>query len=166
MFDFWKKKGTKPAAFSVRACGDDEIVALAKGRMFPIDEVKDAVFSAKMMGDGVAFELGEDCVCAPANGEINMIFPTGHAFGMTTKEGVELLVHIGIETVALEGAGFKVLVKEGAQVKAGDPVVKVDRAWIKGQGVDLSTMLIVTDDNGKTITFRSYGDVELGVRIN
>ena len=108
--------------------GEDEILSIAKGRMFPLEEVKDEVFSKKMMGEGVAFELGEDQVCAPATGELTALFPTGHAFGIRRKDGVELLVHIGIDTVELNGEGFTIQAKQGDKVTAGDPIVKVDRA--------------------------------------
>ena len=90
MFSFFGKKKQ-----------EDGIVALAKARMFPIEEVKDQVFSQKLMGDGVAFELEEDQVCAPVSGELTAMFETGHAFGILTKDGMEVLVHIGIDTVNL-----------------------------------------------------------------
>lgn len=145
--------------------GENDIVSIAKGRMFPLEEVKDEVFSKKMMGEGAAFELGEDQVCAPASGELTALFPTGHAFGIRRKDGVELLVHIGIDTVELSGEGFTIQAKQGDKVKAGDPIVKVDRALVSGKGYDLSTMLLVTDPKDKDIQFTGYGEIEKGVKI-
>ncbi len=144
---------------------DGGIVAIANARMFPIEEVKDEVFSSKMMGDGVAFELKEDTVCAPAGGELTAMFPTGHAFGIRCKDGVEILVHIGINTVELNGKGFTTLAEQGAKVKAGDPIVKVDRALVQAEGYDVTTMLIITDPKGKDIHFSAYGDVERGALL-
>lgn len=157
MFSLFSKK--------VNHTEDDVIVSVARGRMFPLEEVKDEVFSKKMMGDGVAFELGEDQIHAPVTGELAAVFPTGHAFGIRRKDGVEVLVHIGIDTVELAGKGFTIQAKQGDHVTAGDPVVKVDRAFVHGEGYDLSTMLLVTNANGKAIQFSGFGDVEAGTRI-
>jgi len=104
-------------------------------------------------------------ICAPANGNLTVLFPTGHAFGVTMKNGVELLVHIGINTVEANGDGFKVLnFKQGDEVKAGDPIVTVDFKKL-GAKYDMSTMLIVTNANGQTITFRQPGDVKRGESV-
>jgi len=156
MFSLFKKKKH----------GDRDIVAIANGRMFPLEEVKDEVFSAKMMGDGVAFELDEDDVLAPSNGVLTALFPTGHAFGLKRNDGVELLVHIGLDTVQLKGQGFSALVKQGDKVAAGDPIVRVDRKFVKEKGYDLSTMLLVTEANGKEICFTGFGKVEKEQKIN
>ncbi len=145
---------------------DEEITAVTDGRMIPIEDVKDEAFASKAMGDGVAFEPTSDYICAPANGEIAMIFHTGHAFGMTSDYGQEFLVHIGIDTVALNGEGFQPLVNQGDKVKAGQPIVKVNRALVEGKGYDLTTMLIITDDNGKEIKFKNITNVERGMTIN
>lgn len=154
MFSFFGKKKQ-----------EDGIQAIASGRMFPIEEVRDEMFSQKLMGDGVAFDLGEDEVCAPVSGDLTAVFETGHAFGILCKDGMEVLVHIGIDTVNLKGEGFTVLAKQGTRVKAGDPIVKVDRAFVKGQGYDLSTMLIITNPAGKEIHFSGFGQVEKGAKI-
>lgn len=145
---------------------EHEIVSIANGRMFPIEEVKDEAFSSKAMGDGVAFELEDDLVCAPVSGELTAVFPTGHAFGIQRSDGVEILIHIGINTVELDGAGFTLLAKQDDKVQAGDPIVKVDREYVKSQGYDLATMLIVTDANGRDIVFDGYGSVRQGQRIS
>ncbi len=159
-----EEKSEEPAAVEEKK--DDEITAVADGKMIAIENVKDEAFASKAMGDGVAFELASDYVCAPANGEVAMIFPTGHAFGITAASGKEFLVHIGIDTVALKGEGFKTLVNQGDVVKAGQPIVKVDRDFIKSKGYDLTTMLIITDDNGMETKFKNISDVTRGTTIN
>ena len=93
------------------------------------------------------------------------MFPTGHAFGITTNEGVELLVHIGIDTVNLKGEYFDVLAKQGDTVRAGAPIVKIDREAIIAKGYDLTTMLIVTNTNNKDLTFDHYGIIKQGTII-
>lgn len=159
MFSFFSKKSKEGKK------EQEGIVAVAKARMFPIEEVKDELFSQKIMGDGVAFELEEDQVCAPVDGELTAMFETGHAFGIRCKDGLEVLVHIGIDTVNLKGQGFTVHKKQGEKVAAGDLIVTVNRDLVKKQGYDLSTMLIITNPAGRTITFSEYGEVEKGVRI-
>ncbi|MBP3275519.1 MAG: PTS glucose transporter subunit IIA [Kandleria sp.] len=101
---------------------------------------------------------------SPANGVLSVLFPTGHAFGITTNDGTELLVHIGIDTVNLKGKGFNVLAKQGDHVLAGQPIIKVDRDLIKQEGYDLTTMLVVT--NKKDIALKSSGKVKQGDNIN
>ena len=138
------------------------IVAPADGNMFSIENVSDPMFAQKLLGDGVAFKYEGDSVvvCAPASGSLSALFPTGHAFGVTTPEGVELLVHIGIDTVSANGEGFKSLGKnQGDKVNAGDPVVEVDLKKLS-EKFDMSTMLIITNDNGKKIDFIEFGEVK------
>ena len=145
---------------------DDEIVAVSDGELVNLEDVNDDVFSQKMMGDGIALKLNNDFVCAPANGTLETVFPTGHAFGLLTNEGVEILIHIGLDTVQLKGEGFDVLVKQGEKVRAGQPIVRVDRDAIAKKGYDLTTMLIITNANNKTINFKSSGTVKIGTKLN
>lgn len=145
---------------------DDAIVAITEGDLLPLTEVNDETFSKKMLGDGVAFKLDSDFICAPANGELTTLFPTGHAFGITTKEGIELLVHIGIDTVNLKGEGFDVLVEQGEEVRAGEPIVRVDREKITAAGYDLTTMLILTNDFDHEIQLNNQGQVKVGTSLN
>lgn len=145
---------------------DDAIVAITEGDLLPLTEVNDETFSKKMLGDGVAFKLDSDFICAPANGQLTTLFPTGHAFGITTKEGIELLVHIGIDTVNLKGEGFDVLVEQGEEVRAGEPIVRVDREKITAAGYDLTTMLILTNDFDHEIQLNHQGQVKVGTSLN
>ena len=143
---------------------DEDIVAVADSEMIDISTVPDEMFAQKMLGESTAFRFGTDkaVICAPASGTLSVLFPTGHAFGITMKNGVELLVHIGIDTVNANGTGFRVLKKkQGDPVKAGDPVIEADIASLS-KTYDMSTMLIVTNPNGKEITFKAPCHVSRG----
>ena len=134
---------------------DGTIVALADGELIDVHTVSDPVFAQEMMGKSVAFKFDKDKVtlCSPANGTLGVLFPTGHAFGIIMNSGVELLVHIGIDTVNAKGDGFKVLSKkQGDTVKAGEPIVEVDLKKLSAK-YDMSTMLIITNANDKEIEF-------------
>ncbi len=145
---------------------DDKMVAIADGEMIDIATVKDETFASKVLGDGVAFVLKDNVVSAPCNGTLSVLAETGHAFGLTRPDGVELIVHIGIDTVKENGNGFTNMAKAGDTVKAGQPIVKVDLDMLKKKGYDMTTMLIVANPNGKDITFRPYGNVKAGEIIS
>ncbi len=163
LFDKFKKKEPE----NKLNVSDDQIVAPADGKLIDITTVKDPVFAEKMMGDGVAFSYygGKVTLCAPANGTLSVLFPTGHAFGVTMNNGVELLVHCGINTVEANGDGFTLKSKkQGDAVKAGDPIVEVDLQKL-GQKYDMKTMVIATNAAGKEITFVQPGIYFLGQDI-
>ena len=122
------------------------------------------MFAEKMMGDSVAFRYPGDKVvlCSPANGTLSVLFPTGHAFGVVTNSGVELLVHCGVNTVEANGDGFRLMKKkQGDAVKAGDPIVEVDLKKLSAK-YDMSTMLIITNPNEQTIVFKEPCAVKRG----
>lgn len=146
-------------------CSDDEFVAVANGTLIPLESVSDPAFASKMMGDGIAIELSEGTICAPCNGTLDVAYPTGHAFGITRNDGVEILIHIGVNTVESNGKGFEVLVTQGQTVKAGDPLVKVDLKSLSKK-YDMITMLIVTDPNEKEISFIDCQEVKKGQVIS
>ncbi len=134
---------------------DDEIVAMADGKLIDVREVQDEMFAQKMLGDSVAFIYDQDIVtlCAPCNGELSVLYPTGHAFGLTMNNGVEILVHIGVNTVNANGKGFTLFSKkQGDRVKAGEPIVKVNIKELK-KSYEMSTMLIITNANNQVIEF-------------
>ena len=133
------------------------VAAPVTGKCIAIDQVADAVFSSKMMGDGFAIVPTGDTVVAPMDGEIVMIPESKHAFGMQTKDGIELLVHIGLDTVNLNGQGFEVLAKQGSRVKGGTPVIRFDRSFMEGQGIDLATMLVFTGGYDKPVVLSCEG---------
>ena len=133
------------------------------GRMMLMNEVPDDGFSSRAMGDGVAVDPTEGKLVAPADGTITLIFPTKHAIGMVTPEGAELLMHIGIDTVKLNGENFEVHVTDGQEVKRGDLLVTFDIKAIKKAGYPVVTPLIVTNSSAYgTIRPLKTGDVKAG----
>lgn len=123
----------------------DIIISPVVGKIIPIENVKDEVFSSKMMGDGFAVEPIENEIKIPVSGRIAMLYPSLHAFGIETANGVNILVHIGIDTVSLNGEGFKSMIKENQKVKAGETAIIADIDYIKNQGYGVTVMVIVTD---------------------
>lgn len=121
------------------------VVSPVQGQLIDLTEVKDEVFSKKMMGEGFAIVPENGQIVSPVSGELVSLFPTGHAFGIHTENGVDVLVHIGLDTVNLNGKGFKVLCSQGQSVQAGQPVVQVEREAILEQGIDLTTMVVFTE---------------------
>ncbi|MDO4175233.1 MAG: glucose PTS transporter subunit IIA [Eubacteriales bacterium] len=140
---------------------DDDLVSIANGTLLDITKVNDETFASKMMGDGIAFQLKEDTIYSPCNGTVMMAFETGHAFGIQRNDGVEFLIHIGIDTVKENGNGFTPYKKQGDSIQAGEPLAKVDRKVLEAKGYDLTTVLIVTDANGKNISFKEEGTVKV-----
>jgi PTS system glucose-specific IIA component len=123
---------------------DNSISAPVDGKCIDITQVSDNVFNSKMVGDGFAVIPSSNTICAPADGEIIMLAPTKHAFGLTTAKGTEILVHIGIDTVNLQGRGFEMLAKAGQKVKKGTPVIRYDEKVMKEAGYDMSIITVVT----------------------
>lgn len=114
------------------------------------------------MGDGVAVVPSSGDIVSPVNGILSTVFPTGHAYGIVRSDGVEVLVHIGINTVDLSGVGFKSLVQQGQIVKAGQKIATVDLGLLKSKGYDTSIMTIITDAKDKNIVLKTSGDVYAG----
>lgn len=137
-----------------------EIAACVKGEMIPLEDVKDPVFANKTMGDGIAFipEKGE--VTSPVDGTIEVAFPTGHAIGLKSANNDEILIHVGINTVELNGECFKLLVKQGERVTRGQKLIEFDLNKIKEKGYDTTTMLLITESNNKTLKKENYRNVE------
>lgn len=119
------------------------------GVIMPLASIEDQAFASGAMGEGFAIDLQDDMVVAPFSGEVMVCFPTGHAYGLKSDDGTEILIHIGMDTVALEGKGFDVKVQAGQRIKQGDILVEVDREYIKSQGKSLITPIVFTD--GKSI---------------
>lgn len=122
-----------------------ELLAPLDGKVIPLEQFPDPVFAQGLLGVGIGFMPSGDTLIAPAAGEIVQVFPGGHALMMKTPEGLELLLHIGLDTVELEGKGFKELCKPGQQVRAGDTMVKFAPEIIKAAGKELHSALIVTN---------------------
>ncbi|ALS38544.1 PTS system beta-glucosides-specific IIC component [Enterococcus rotai] len=140
-------KGNSSNSATQHGNKNDKIVLTSPitGTIVPLDKVEDQVFSSGALGKGIAIEptLGE--LYAPANGEITTLFPTGHAVGITTEDGAEVLMHIGMDTVEMDGDGFEILVKQGDKVKQGDLLVKFDIEKIKAAGHPVVTPVVVTN---------------------
>ncbi len=143
---------------------DGEIVSVVTGTMVPANEISDEVFAQEMMGQTIGIKPKEGVIAAPANGVLEVMYPTGHAFAIRCNDGHGLLVHIGINTVAMKGNGFTVLHKQGDTVKAGEPLVKVDLKAVEKAGYDPITMLVVTE--GDPIEYIDFGEVKQGQVIN
>lgn len=153
MFEFLKKE-------------ENEIVAPIDGICIRLEDVKDKAFASGKMGTGFAIESTGEEVAAPVEGEIVVIPETRHAFGIRAKNGEEVLVHIGLNTVLMLGEGFTALAAQGDKVKAGDPVIRFDRAFIEGKGKDLTTIVTFTSGREKELKIDCYGkEVKAGDKL-
>lgn len=122
-----------------------EIYAPVTGELISLEDVPDVVFSEKIVGDGIAIRPSGTLLVAPADGVINKIFETNHAFSMTTTNGVELFVHFGVDTVELKGKGFTRIAKEGQQVKCGDPIIELHLDELQGTDKSLLTPVVIAN---------------------
>ncbi len=145
---------------------DKSIVAIADATVVPTDKINDPVFSKEMLGQTIAFELKEDIIVSPSNGILEVMYPTGHAFAVRRNDGLGILVHVGINTVDLNGKGFKIYAKQGAKVKAGQKILKIDSEFIKKSGYDLTTMLIITENHKEKLQFLCQSEVKSGQIIS
>lgn len=124
---------------------EETLVSPLSGEVVALENVNDPVFSSGAMGNGLAIKPSEGVVYAPADAEVTIAFETGHAYGLKTASGAEILIHIGIDTVSMEGAGFEKLVAAGDKVTAGTPLAKFDSSKIAEAGLEDTTMVIVTN---------------------
>ena len=139
------------------------ITAPLSGKVVALEDTPDAVFASGAMGQGVAIEPSVGEVVAPADGVIRLLFPTNHAIGLATDDGAEILIHVGMDTVALEGEGFMAHVTQGSKVKAGQLLLSFDIDAIKKAGYPVTTPIIVTNiADYKTVETLADGDVKLG----
>ncbi len=140
-----------------------KLYAPFKGTVKPVTEAADAMFASKAMGDGIVIEPEDGVLVSPVNGEIMMIFPTKHAIGLKADDGEEILIHVGLDTVSLEGKPFEVLVKDGDKVKAGQPLMEVDLEAIRAAGLKTETPMIITNQIPFEIT--ASGEVKAGQEV-
>lgn len=153
MFDLFKKK-------------KENIAAPLAGEITKLDSVPDDAFAQKMLGDGFAIIPADNVIKAPCAGEIVQIFSTGHAVGIETEKGLEVLVHIGIDTVKLEGEGFTKLVENGDQVELGTPLIEIDLDFLKENAPSISTPVIITNmEKVKELEIIKEGKVKAGDEI-
>ena len=135
---------------------EHEIKAFLDGEVITLKEVNDGVFSAGMVGEGLAIKPSNETVCAPVSGTIAVLMDASkHAVGMKLSNGAEILIHVGLDTVAMNGDGFSYLVKLGDVVKAGTPLIKFSRDKIKAAGHPDTTIFVVTNPNGAAFKFNT-----------
>lgn len=141
-----------------------ELKAGLSGKVIPLDDVPDNVFSQHVMGDGIAIEPSSDTVVAPADATVNAVMAdTGHACGLTFTNGMELLIHVGVDTVDMNGEGFALLVEEGQKVRAGEGLIRFDKEKIHAAGHPSVTVFIVTEEgSAKNIEYLSGMEAEAG----
>ena len=150
-------------AANISDAKDTVLSACLNGTVVPLAEVKDEAFSSGALGDGIAIEPSDGELVAPADGEVSSTFDTHHAVGLTTDDGAELLMHIGIDTVKLGGKHFTYLVKEGDKVKKGQPLIRFELDAIKAEGYPVTTPLIVCNtDEYASVTPKASGTVKQG----
>ncbi|MEG0526989.1 MAG: PTS glucose transporter subunit IIA, partial [Longicatena sp.] len=130
--------------------GKYDVYAPVNGKCIDIELVNDRTFAEKMLGDGVAIIPSNNVICSPADGEIIMLFNTLHAFGIRMKNGNELLIHIGIDTVELNGEGFTACKCLHETVKKGQEIIRFDGDFMKKKNIDMTTMIVVTKQVGNT----------------
>lgn len=139
----------------------EEIVMPISGEVIELEKVSDDVFSKKIMGDGVAIIPKDNIVYSPVSGKITQIFETKHAIIITSKEGTNILIHIGMDTVNMNGVPFETLVNEGKKVSLGEPIMKVDFDYIKNKELSTVTpVIIIESEREKKIVEYFYGELE------
>lgn len=154
MFDFLKKKKEDKGI---------KLMAPIEGEAVDITKVSDPTFADKLMGEGIAIIPTDGEVVAPIDGTIELVFDTKHAISMTSKEGVEVLIHVGLDTVGLNGNGFEAFVKAGDEVKVGDKLLSVDLDVIKEAGLETITPMVVCNtDEYEAVEVVKIGDIARG----
>ncbi len=126
--------------------------SIMDGKSIDLSQVNDEMFSNKLLGDGIAIEPTSNTVVAPCDGEVTLVSDTKHAVGIKNEDGVEILIHIGLDTVNLKGEGFETFCNVGDKVKVGDTLVNVDRDLLKTKNIPDVTMMVLVEPNGYTIS--------------
>lgn len=140
---------------------EKKLIAFVSGRVIPIEEVPDETFAGKILGDGIAIEPSNQVLVAPADGEILVVMSgSNHACGMKLADGMEIMLHIGLDTVEMEGDGFQCLVQEGDKVKSGTPLIHFDREKIRAAGHADTVMLVVTEPANTVIQWKTGIEAE------
>lgn len=135
-----------------------KIVSFGNGKIVALKDIPDAAFSSGALGAGLGIDLTDNEVYAPVDGTVSMVFPTNHALGIVTAEGMELLIHIGVDTVSLNGEGFTGHVKSGDKITKGTKLITADFDFIRSKNLPTVTIFVVSDSKGKKVTFKTEGD--------
>jgi len=153
LFDLFKKKKEEESV---------EIYSPLNGKIIPLEEIPDEAFASKIIGDGIGFDPTGDTIYAPCDADDISIFDTNHAISFETKDGLELIVHFGIDTVKLGGNGFERLVEDGQSVKKGDALVKFDLDYIKENAKSHKTPVIISNMDMVEVIEKSTGEIKAG----
>lgn len=140
------------AAATTGAAAVTKLYAPMKGEILPVEQSGDEMFASRVLGEGVAVNPADGMVCAPCSGTVSLLFPTKHAVGITSDSGTEVLIHIGINTVQLDGLGFEAFVSQGDRVERGDKLICADLALIREKGLNPQTMMILPEGGGLKVT--------------
>lgn len=152
MFQIWKKKSVKEIM----------MYSICNGTVIPIEQIKDTVFSNRLLGDGIGFELIGNTIYAPCDGRVKLVSKTSHAFGIKANNGAEILIHVGMDTVNLNGQGLFPLVEQGDYIKVGTPILKIDRSFMEEHKICLTTPMILTNNTSYDLTIlRKSGNVTI-----
>ena len=136
-----------------------------KGQMTEITEVKDVTFAEKMLGDGIAIIPAEGKIISPCDATVDNMFETGHAFSLVTEDGVEVLIHVGLDTVERKGKHFTVLKNTGEKVNKGDAMVEVDFDAVKAEGYDTTVVMVILNTEEFSAMEKAAGEVEAGAEV-
>ena len=157
------RSSAEQAAVAVAPASENDILAPMTGSVLALDQVPDSTFASGLLGQGVAIIPSVGKVIAPFSGEVASIFQTKHAIGLLSDSGIELLIHVGIDTVKLDGVPFTAHVKEGDKIKAGDLLLEFDRQAILDAGYDLATPIIISNsDDYRALDIVSASAVDAG----
>lgn len=148
---------------------DITLTSPVKGQALPLSEVKDPTFGEEMLGKGVAIQPEGNAICSPCDGTVDLMFDTGHAVNLKSKEGVEILIHVGLDTVSLKGEGFKTFKKTDEEVKKGDLLIEFDKELLLSKGFDIIVPMVIcnTDEykDVKSITGKSVDITDTVIEI-
>ena len=166
LFDKFKKKPAVPEALDVTAPAGT-LLAPVSGHAVPLDKISDPVFSSGAMGAGCGIEPSGEVVYAPVSGTLATIgAPNFHALALASDDGVEVLIHVGVDTVEMKGDGFKVFAEKGTHVSAGTPLLSFSKAKIQAAGHDTVVIMAVTNtDDLASVTFNGEADVNAGDKV-
>lgn len=143
MFGLFSSKKKKDNVLVVKG-----FYSIMDGKSIDLSNVNDDMFSNRMLGQGIAVKPSSNRVVAPCNGEVTLVSETKHAIGLKNEDNIEILIHIGLDTVKLNGKGFETLCSVGDKIKVGQPLVNVDRQFLKENNIDDVTMMVVVEPNG------------------
>lgn len=143
----------------------DELASPVNGKMINLKEVPDKVFASEMMGPGVAFISNDGKIYSPCDGELITVFPTKHAIGIKANNGAEILIHFGLDTIQLEGKGFKQVAKEGQRLKKGDLILDVDIVFLQKKGYAIETPMVITNSDEFYVKVNKLANVSTNTEV-